>query len=902
MDQVNIVLPFLQFLVSLFLASLVMFSDPRDRLNRLFTLFLLAMALWGITIFGMRDAHPNISLAFEREQVALAVIPFSSIVFAHFVLVYTNTRRRIPILLTFYGLGVISAALSLTGQVSPGMTEKFYGYAPDFGWAFPIMLLASYPPVFLSLYLLTRAVRVTAGRVERQRIHLLRLGAAAVVLGGTSDLLPTLGINLYPMGIVGNLLFIILTTLAVTRYRLMNLRLVLRKGLAYSAVSAAIFAVYGVAFALVFIFADDLTLPGQVLMSIAILVIVGVFLQPLLGKVQGVVDRIFFRERFDQLLAHSKINELTKNITDFPAVASGIVDTVRRATQSDWTAIVLPDRGDHTLGTAADSRKNAPIIELSRDGGIVSWLTSEKAVLRLDEVNLYGAPPVVRDDELAALEKVGASILAPMISKGSLTGILVAGPKLVGSGYTSQDFDFLRSVADQAAVSVENASLYANAMREATERTVLAEIGRVVSSTLELETVFQRCSEQVRRLLPCDRFAITTIEDDTGTFHYAYVDGTEVSGWGTGKSELAKGSPLEEVISGQVGMVLTIGRPVGKGEMHPLWVASTEAGLRSMLAVPLLSNGRVIATMKLQSMQQEAYGPQQLELAERIGAQIANAIANSQLYEQALQLAEEREARAQLDAENRELQRVNEAKSAFLSTVSHELKTPLTSMLAFTDILRRNRQSNLDGKQLQQLEVIRRNGRRLTLLINDLLDLSRIESGSLSLEPTDFDARELVTELVESFEPIVGAKNQQIHAEVPDEPLLARADRDRITQVVSNLISNASKYSTDDKSIEIKLWGSDDRLYVRVRDHGIGISKADQKKLFTSFFRANNDETRSVPGTGLGLVIARGIVEMHGGEVCIDSQPGRGATVEFYIAGLLPEAASGKHVAALQNG
>ncbi|MBM3957134.1 MAG: GAF domain-containing protein, partial [Gemmatimonadetes bacterium] len=243
--------------------------------------------------------------------------------------------------------------------------------------------------------------------------------------------------------------------------------------------------------------------------------------------------------------------------------------------------------------------------------------------------------------------------------------------------------------------------------------------------------------------------------------------------------------------------------------------------------------------------------------------EIARFIAIKRDITERVRAEEERETLRKLDTENRELQRVNEARSRFVSTVSHELRTPLTSLLAFADILARNVAGNLQSRQIEQIEAIRRSGQRLQMLINDLLDVSRIDSGTFRLEETRFDARELLDEVVRSFGPILADRRQALKTSVPDRPLLVYADRERLSQVVSNLLSNASKYSPDDSVIDLEVRTHGSRLSVLVRDYGIGISAEDQQKLFTPFFRADNEATRSVPGTGLGLVIARSIVELH---------------------------------------
>jgi signal transduction histidine kinase len=209
-------------------------------------------------------------------------------------------------------------------------------------------------------------------------------------------------------------------------------------------------------------------------------------------------------------------------------------------------------------------------------------------------------------------------------------------------------------------------------------------------------------------------------------------------------------------------------------------------------------------------------------------------------------------------------------------------------MLAFADILGRNAPENLQKQQMEYVDAIRRSGHRLQSLINDLLDVSRIDSGRFTLQETEFDAGQLLEEVVRSFGPILEARAQRLVTSVPDQTLALHADRDRLSQVVANVLSNASKYSPDGASIWLDVRAKGDTLFVQVRDQGIGISEEDRAHLFTPFFRASNEETRSVPGTGLGLVIAKSIVEMHGGDVALDSAWGAGTTFRFHIPRLLP--------------
>jgi signal transduction histidine kinase len=361
------------------------------------------------------------------------------------------------------------------------------------------------------------------------------------------------------------------------------------------------------------------------------------------------------------------------------------------------------------------------------------------------------------------------------------------------------DAEFVKTAAGQAAVAARNASLYADARKEASERSALAELGRVVSSTLDIESVFERCAEQVRTLLPADRICIALANEDNDNFEYTYVYGIAVPGWARGATGSIQASPLQPVFEYHSGITLGMDESPDRKPLHEMREASVSMGLNSMMAVPFIARGRVIGTLILESRRVSAYRAEELALAERIGGQIVNAINNSRQFVQAMELADATEAKLIVDAENIELQRLNEAKIQFLSTVSHELRTPLTSMLAFASLLKRNKDDNLTEKNLKHLDITDKNGRRLNVLIQDLLDVSRMDMGNLALEPSEFDIIETVTDIVDSFAPIYEAKTQTLEVDLPEGEQLIYADKNRIAQVLTNLLSNASKYSPESK-------------------------------------------------------------------------------------------------------
>lgn len=239
-------------------------------------------------------------------------------------------------------------------------------------------------------------------------------------------------------------------------------------------------------------------------------------------------------------------------------------------------------------------------------------------------------------------------------------------------------------------------------------------------------------------------------------------------------------------------------------------------------------------------------------------------------------LETEREIRTQLDVRNTELEEANQAKSQFLTMVSHELKTPLTAIIAFTHSLDKSLGSTLTPRQEKQFKALSRNGTLLKLLIDELLDVSAASAGKLTLNFQQINAAAVAEQAAQLVQPSIKAMEQTLDISLPDEEVRFTGDPDRLRQVFANLLSNASKYSTERSEIEVKIEKSGGDVLFEVQDSGIGISKEDQDRLFSTFFRSDQAVRSGVPGTGLGLVIVRSIVEGHGGTVTIESELGSG--------------------------
>lgn len=229
---------------------------------------------------------------------------------------------------------------------------------------------------------------------------------------------------------------------------------------------------------------------------------------------------------------------------------------------------------------------------------------------------------------------------------------------------------------------------------------------------------------------------------------------------------------------------------------------------------------------------------------------------------------------------------IDRMKSEFVSTVSHELRTPMTSIKGYADLILMGVAGPLNASQRPLLDVIKKNADRLQLLVNDLLDISRIETGKTKLSRQPLAMAPLIESVVN--EHLRGrlqheGKDIAVFTDIEPSLPLADADAEKVTRVLTNLIDNAVNYTPAGGQIHVRAWGNDRFVYVSVRDTGIGIAREDQERIFERFYRVEHDAVHAVPGTGLGLSIVKSLVDMHGGEMALDSQPGKGSTFTFSL-------------------
>jgi signal transduction histidine kinase len=294
-----------------------------------------------------------------------------------------------------------------------------------------------------------------------------------------------------------------------------------------------------------------------------------------------------------------------------------------------------------------------------------------------------------------------------------------------------------------------------------------------------------------------------------------------------------------------------------------------EHNWRAAVAAPMLREGVAIGTILLRKTEPGAFTPRQVELLRTFAAQAVIAIENVRLF-------------TEIQEKSHQLEVASQHKSQFLANMSHELRTPLNAILGYTEMMADGLYGDVGEKAQGVLERVQSNGRHLLGLINDVLDLSKIEAGQLVLAIEEYSVADMVATVLSATESLARAKNLKLGSAVAPGLPTGRGDARRLTQVLLNLVGNAIKF-TDHGGVEIKAARPADRFEIAVVDTGPGIAPADQARIFDEFQQLDNTSTRRKGGTGLGLSISRHIVELHGGRIAVESEVGRGSTFRISL-------------------
>jgi GAF domain-containing protein len=475
--------------------------------------------------------------------------------------------------------------------------------------------------------------------------------------------------------------------------------------------------------------------------------------------------------------------------------------------------------------------------------------------------------PQYQQKHAARLRGIRGALAVPMVRGDQVVGAIFVARRQLGL-FSDAQVQLLKTFADQAVIAIENVRLFNETKNSLEQQTATADVLKIISrSAFDLRAVLQTLVESAARFCNADKANI--IREKDGGFYTA-----EAYGYSHEFMDYMKNIPIKPERGSASGRALLEGRVVHIADVkadseYTLVEAPRLGDFRTILCVPMMREGVPIGLLVLTRSEVQPFTDKQIELVTTFADQAAIAIENVRLFDE-------------IQDKSRQLEEASQHKSQFLANMSHELRTPLNAILGYTELMADGAYGEPSEKMLGILKRLEANGRHLLGLINDVLDLSKIEAGQLELELSDYCVQDIAQTVRSTLEPLAADKKLAFKVEVAPELPPGRGDGRRLTQVLINLVGNAIKF-TDAGEVAIKAEANNGAFHVSVRDTGPGISATDQARLFQEFQQADNAITRKKGGTGLGLAISKRIIEMHGGRIWVESQLGQGSTFTFML-------------------
>ena len=553
-----------------------------------------------------------------------------------------------------------------------------------------------------------------------------------------------------------------------------------------------------------------------------------------------------------------------------------LVESAARLCEADMAAIRMPkDTGYQHVASYGippdyiEAMRAAPL-QPGRSS-VIGRVLLERQTVHIHDVR---ADPDFVLLDIQRARGLRTALGVPLMREGAPIGVLFLSRKQVRP-FTDKQIELVKTFADQAVIAIENARLL-NELRARTD-----ELGRSVGELRALGEVHRRST---RRSIwrPCcrpsspkqcsfpaprpARSMCSTMSEREFHLRATYgmdrelIDALSHRHIGIDDANVARAFAQDEPI--QIADL----REEPRSELNDLIV---RAGYRARLLAPLMRGDEIVGMLLVRRKTPGAFAQNTVDLMKTFAAQSVLAIQNARLFNE-------------IADKSRQLEDASKHKSQFLANMSHELRTPLNAILGYTELILDDIYGEAPQKMRAVLERVQTNGKHLLGLINDVLDLSKIEAGQLTLSLSDYSIEDMVQGVYTAVEPLANNKKLAFTIEVPPVCRRRAATTGGSAQVLLNLVGNAIKF-TDTGEVAISASAADSAYTVAVRDTGPGIALEDQSKIFEEFQQADNSQTKTKGGTGLGLSIARRIVEMHGGRLWVESSPGHGATFSFTV-------------------
>ncbi|MEU4291396.1 GAF domain-containing protein [Kribbella sp. NPDC026596] len=579
----------------------------------------------------------------------------------------------------------------------------------------------------------------------------------------------------------------------------------------------------------------------------------------------------------DQFAAANEVlSAVGRSAGDPDRVLTTIVESVCRLCRSQAAQLYLFEDGYYRLskaiGMSEESIRHITQHPIPMDRGtLIGRAGLDHATQQIPDVL---ADPDYNRQDLQRVAGFRTTMGAPMLIDDEVVGALGVWRNEV-QPFDEREQNLVTAFAGQAAMAVNSVKLVqqleargAELARKVGELEALREVGEAVNSSLDVSKVLSTIAKHAVRISATDGGSIMEYDEDKQCFLVRSV-------FQTGPSVIerlrATRIHLDETL---VGRAAKLGRPLAvpdlsTAELDPHLAVLYDAGWRSLVAVPLLREGQIVGSLVVRRKRPGEFSTETLTLLEMFADQSTLALLNAQLFRE-------------LKQRSAELEVASRHKSEFLASMSHELRTPLNAVLGFSEVLLERMFGDLNERQEEYLRDIHGSGRHLLELLNEILDLSKVEAGRMELEYTNFPLHRLLDNTAAMLRERATAHGIDLRVEVGPGVDEVYADELRLKQVVLNLMTNAVKFTGDGGSVVVRATRSGAEVHIAVTDTGRGVPAEDRERIFESFQQGGRGPSQE-EGTGLGLTLSRRIVELLGGRMWLESEVGVGSTFGFSL-------------------